>query len=86
MQAVVRELDVVEVLTDIDRWPKGTEGTVVALGPTMALVEVVPELELDETGLPVRQADGKSILDWQEYFLDVPYDELRVIVADASRP
>jgi hypothetical protein len=86
MDPPVRDLDFVEVLVDVGRWPKGTEGTVIALGPTMALVEVVPEMELDETGLPVRQADGQPILDWFEYFLDVPYGDLRVIVADASRP
>jgi hypothetical protein len=81
----VQELDVVETLTDIGRWPKGTEGAVVSLGQTVALVEVVPEMELDEEGFPVRQADGKPLLDWFEYFLDVPYDEIRVIVAHASR-
>ena len=86
MPPPVRELDVVEVLEDVDGWPRGTEATVVALGPTTALLEVVPECELDEEGVPVRQADGQPLKDWFEYFLDVHYEDLRVIPAASARP
>jgi hypothetical protein len=86
MAPLARDLDYVEVLTAIGDWPEGTMGTVVALGPTMALVEVVPECEFDEDGLPIGEADGQPLKDWFDYFLDVPYCDLRVVVADASRP
>jgi hypothetical protein len=72
------ELDTVAFLKDVDGWPAGTTGAVVGEDPESALVEVVTEYLVDDEGLPLR--------DLLEDLVDVPYGDLRVVVAHSSRP
>jgi hypothetical protein len=78
MEERARELDTVEFLRDVDGWPPGTTGAVVGEDLETALVEVVTEYLVDDEGLPVR--------DLLEDLVDVPYGDLRVLVAHSPRP
>jgi hypothetical protein len=63
--AVIGEYDMVELVNAVERWPAGTQGTVVLDGPASKVVEIV--------GI---ERSGDDMLD---YLPDVAIEDLRLV-------
>jgi hypothetical protein len=73
MSEHAHELDVVELLEGVDRWPAGTSGTVVSTpNDRVAIVEIGPE------------EPGVEDLEFGDTLIRVPYEQLRVVWRNAA--
>lgn len=82
-----KELDLVRLLKDIDGWPAGTEGTVVAEWPGGSMIEINPEPDEDDfRGITPEDlangVEGDSLFD---YLVDAYHHEVEIVVPYAPR-